>query len=88
MKNQRIRSIDGIAVDDGTICPALEKDAAGASGKEERIVYSAASGRQKLTASALKLKEALAGGAWSVMMEIAFPAHAAAPDLLRSGTLF
>lgn len=36
-------------------------------GKEERIVYSAASGRQlKLyTASALKLKEALAGGAWS-----------------------
>ena len=36
-------------------------------GKEERIVYSAASGRQQklYTASALKLKEALAGGAWS-----------------------
>lgn len=35
--------------------------------KEERIVYSAASGRQQklYTASALKLKEALAGGAWS-----------------------
>ena len=35
-------------------------------GKEERIVYSAASGRQQklYTASALKLKEALAGGAW------------------------
>lgn len=37
------------------------------TGKEERIVYSAASGRQQklYTASALKLKEALAGGAWS-----------------------
>lgn len=36
-------------------------------GKEERIVYSAASGRQQklYTESALKLKEALAGGAWS-----------------------
>lgn len=36
-------------------------------GKEERIVYSAASGRQQklYTASALKLKEALSGGAWS-----------------------
>ena len=36
-------------------------------GKEEMIVYSAASGRQQklYTASALKLKEALAGGAWS-----------------------
>ena len=36
-------------------------------GKEERIVYSAASGRQQklYTASALKLKEARAGGAWS-----------------------
>lgn len=36
-------------------------------GKEERIVYSAASGRQQklYTASALRLKEALAGGAWS-----------------------
>lgn len=36
-------------------------------GKEERIVYSAASGRQKklYTAAALKLKEALSGGAWS-----------------------
>ena len=36
-------------------------------GKEEKIVYSAASGRQQklYTASALKLKEALAGGAWS-----------------------
>lgn len=36
-------------------------------GKEERIVYSAASGRQQklYMASALKLKEALAGGAWS-----------------------
>ena len=36
-------------------------------GKEERIDYSAASGRQQklYTASALKLKEALAGGAWS-----------------------
>ena len=36
-------------------------------GKEERIVYSPASGRQQklYTASALKLKEALAGGAWS-----------------------
>ena len=36
-------------------------------GKEERIVYSAASGRQQklYTASALKLKEVLAGGAWS-----------------------
>ena len=36
-------------------------------GEEERIVYSAASGRQQklYTASALKLKEALAGGAWS-----------------------
>ena len=36
-------------------------------GKGERIVYSAASGRQQklYTASALKLKEALAGGAWS-----------------------
>lgn len=36
-------------------------------GKEERIVYSVASGRQQklYTASALKLKEALAGGAWS-----------------------
>ena len=35
--------------------------------KEERIVYSAASGRQQklYTASALKRKEALAGGAWS-----------------------
>lgn len=35
--------------------------------KEERIVYSAASGRQQklYTESALKLKEALAGGAWS-----------------------
>lgn len=35
--------------------------------KEERIVYSAASGRQQklYTASALKLKEALVGGAWS-----------------------
>ena len=35
--------------------------------KEARIVYSAASGRQQklYTASALKLKEALAGGAWS-----------------------
>lgn len=35
--------------------------------KEERIVYSASSGRQQklYTASALKLKEALAGGAWS-----------------------
>ena len=35
--------------------------------KEERIVYSAASGRQQklYTASALKLKEALSGGAWS-----------------------
>lgn len=35
--------------------------------KEERIVYSAASGRQQklYTASALKLKEALAGGVWS-----------------------
>lgn len=35
--------------------------------KEERIVYSAAPGRQQklYTASALKLKEALAGGAWS-----------------------
>lgn len=36
-------------------------------GKEERIVYSAASGRQQklYTASALKMKEALAGVAWS-----------------------
>ena len=36
-------------------------------GKEERSVYSAASGRQQklYTASALKLKEALSGGAWS-----------------------